>query len=100
MSEIVEEVKQPTQSELIDGYAVSVVTCMARGLVASLPNVPPEVILKATAKALGRVLGTVFGGEAEGVLKFRADCSTAMSDAMYAVKVPELVGAGKKDEAA
>lgn len=63
-------------------HATTVMTCSVRGLVVTMPNLPPAAILIGACRALGVLIGSSYTGKLEDILARRRDCRDAFMQGM------------------
>ena len=83
--------KAAAQNELdkfMDTFAASAMSCIVKGAVVSLPQIPPVVVVKAMARQLGIIIGTSFNGGLSDVLLARKVCREAFIDGLAKCPLP------------
>jgi hypothetical protein len=85
-----DEVKKPTPEQVIDGYLTNLMMFAVRGTIGMLGQVPANVLLVALCRAFGKVIASIYGGEADIVVAVRNDCRKAFENALRDAPVPEL----------
>lgn len=79
----------PSGIEVLNSLHHTIISVMARGLVASTP-IQPEILLMSMSRAFGRVLGEMYGGEVNTVNTVRDRCRAAFAEEMLKVPVPVI----------
>ena len=94
-----------TAQEAANKAMNSLVTYMAtplhitmRGLVATAPQVRPELMLIAAAHAFAHCIGSMYGGSEEEIKKLREGCRVAFSGTLH--QVPMVLNTPKVEEPA
>jgi len=79
--------RAPTLTDQLDTMLFPMFNCLTRGASASLANIPPQVMLMAICRQMGRIVGMSFGmGDLGPILKMRAECKKAFDDGVNSIK--------------
>lgn len=78
---------QPPLDQVLDQTLFPTVNFMTRGACSSIAGVPPDRVLVALCRNLGRVIGMSFGaGDLGPLLRARAECKKAFTEGIDSIK--------------
>jgi len=86
--------------EVVALAAKQAVVFLLRGLVASMGNLQPEMVVFGLCRGLGKVIGEVYAGDPEGVKRFRDRCALEFGDALAKASVIPLPAQQPADQGA
>ena len=72
---------------MLEAYMTPIFQCVVRGMLVSLSNVPPQVVICTVARTMGWLLGGALQGPLTDVLKMRKMIKDEFDNGMKAAKI-------------
>lgn len=77
----------PSAQAFLDAWITQVVNCTLRGTISVFFQAAPEVIILATCRVLGKMVGAMYVGEINAVMEFRRKCRHEFYEALKAAPI-------------
>lgn len=80
--------------EAMKSWIDGMVMCNVRGIISSMPNMPPSVVLIHVSRSMGKWIGSLFVGRTQvDSFKYRKECKNAFIEGMESA---EMISADDK----